>query len=411
MPGSVRLVVTAGPIRGQRYEFASHDTFLFGRAADCHARLAANDVSASRHHFLLEANPPCARVRDLGSLNGTHVNGVRHGGRAAGGAAAEVDLRDGDEIRVGATLIRVEIEAPPSAVLEPALHTALRRASDQAPAGEASPGDSIGPYALLRLIGRGGMGAVYLAQHEGGGAPVALKLLLPDALADEGLRELFLREAEVLRALRHPNIVGVLDAGAHEGRLYLALEYCARGSAEGLRQQRGGRLPLPSVLRLTADVLEGLAYAHERGFVHRDIKPDNVLLAEDGTARLGDFGLAKSFEQAGLSGMTATGAVAGTFYFMPREQLTSFRQARPVSDVWSAAATVYYLLTGEYARDFSGHQDPLAVVLRDAAVPLRVRDPEVPADLAELLDRALVDDTERRYADAGAFARALWAVL
>src|SRR5512143_3549125 len=101
MPGSVRLVVTAGPIRGQRYEFTSHDTFLFGRAADCHARLAANDVSASRHHFLLEANPPRARVRDLGSLNGTHVNGTRHGGRGKGGAAAEVDLRDGDEIRVG----------------------------------------------------------------------------------------------------------------------------------------------------------------------------------------------------------------------------------------------------------------------------------------------------------------------
>jgi serine/threonine protein kinase len=411
MPGSVRLVVTAGPIRGQRYEFTSHDTFLFGRAADCHARLAANDVSASRHHFLLEANPPRARVRDLGSLNGTHVNGTRHGGRGAGGATAEVDLSDGDEIRVGATLIRVEIETPPTAVLEPALHTALRRAGAGARPDEAPPGSAIGPYAVLRLIGRGGMGAVYLARHEGSGVPVALKVLLPDALADESLRELFLRETEVLRALRHPNIVGVLDAGADAGRLYLALEYCARGSAEALRQQRGGRLPLPTVLRLSADVLDGLAYAHACGIVHRDIKPDNVLLAEDGTARLGDFGLAKSFQQAGLSGMTATGAVAGTFYFMPREQLTSFREARPVSDVWSAAATVYYLLTGEYPRDFAAQQDPLAVVLRDGPVPLRTRDPQVPADLAEVLDRALADDTQLRYPDAGAFARALRAVL
>src|SRR5512139_1004490 len=122
MPGTVRLVVTAGPIRGQRFEFAGHDTFLFGRAPDCHARLAATDTSASRHHFLLEVNPPQARLRDLGSLNGTHVNGVRHGGRRSGESpedaalrgTAEVDLRDGDEVRVGATVIRVEVSAPPA---------------------------------------------------------------------------------------------------------------------------------------------------------------------------------------------------------------------------------------------------------------------------------------------------------
>ena len=100
MPASVRLVVTAGPIRGRSYEFAAHDTFLFGRAPDCHARLAASDVSASRHHFLVEAAPPRARLRDLGSLNGTHVNGVRQ---------ADAELRHGDLIRVGATFIRVEI--------------------------------------------------------------------------------------------------------------------------------------------------------------------------------------------------------------------------------------------------------------------------------------------------------------
>ena len=121
MAGTVSLVVTAGPIRGQRYDFAQHDTFLFGRAPECHARLAASDTSASRHHFLLEVNPPEARLRDLGSLNGTHVNGVRHGGRRAGESpedaaargGAEVDLRHGDEVRVGATVIRVEVAAPP----------------------------------------------------------------------------------------------------------------------------------------------------------------------------------------------------------------------------------------------------------------------------------------------------------
>jgi serine/threonine protein kinase len=157
--------------------------------------------------------------------------------------------------------------------------------------------------------------------------------------------------------------------------------------------------------------LEGLAAAHEAGFVHRDIKPDNVLLGEDGAPRLADFGLAKSFQQAGLSGLTATGAVAGTFEFMPREQLTSYRQARPTTDVWSMAATIYYLLTGQYARDFAARSDPLAVILRGGVVPLRQRDPSVPDDLATVIDRALDDEPSRRFPTARELVTALRGVL
>jgi serine/threonine protein kinase len=162
---------------------------------------------------------------------------------------------------------------------------------------------------------------------------------------------------------------------------------------------------------LAAQALEGLASAHGAGFVHRDLKPDNVLFAGDGTAKLADFGLAKSFQQAGLSGMTATGAFAGTYFFMPREQLTSFRQARPASDVWSMAATLYYLLTGQYARDFGAHPDPLAVILRGGVVPIRRRDASVPEELAGVIDRALSDEAEERYPTAREFASALRGVL
>jgi serine/threonine protein kinase len=408
MPGTVRLVVTAGPIRGQRFDFPGHDTFLFGRAPDCHARLDASDASASRHHFLLEVNPPLARLRDLGSLNGTRVNGVRHGGRRAGespqDAAArgggDVDLRDGDEIRVGATVIQVQVEAAASP-LEALV--ALGEASEEA-------GRTVGPYAIERLLGKGGMGAVYLARRQDGGPPVALKVMLPKMEVDEAVQEIFVREIEVTRALRHPNVVALLDFGRHEGRFYFALEYCAGGSVEALRVRLGGRVPLASMLRIAVDALEGLAAAHESGFVHRDIKPDNVLLSEDGAARLADFGLAKSFQQAGLSGLTATGAVGGTYPFMAREQLTSYREARPTTDVWSMAATLYFLVTGEYARDF-GDRDPIVAILRGGTVPLRQRDPSFPEDLAAVIDRALEDEPARRFPTAREFGAAIKGVL
>jgi serine/threonine protein kinase len=254
------------------------------------------------------------------------------------------------------------------------------------------------------------MGAVYLARHSGGGAPVALKVLLPKMVVDEGVQEIFIREIEVTRALRHPNVVSLFDFGRHEGRFYFALEYCPGGSVEALRQRLGGRVPLPSTLRIAVDALEGLAAAHEAGFVHRDLKPDNVLLGENGAARLADFGLAKSFQQAGLSGLTATGAVGGTFQFMAREQLTSYRQARPTTDVWSMAATLYFLLTGQYARDF-GDRDPIAAILRGGVVPLRRRDPSVPEELAAVIDRALDDEPARRFPTAREFGSALRGVL
>ncbi len=418
MSSTVSLVVTAGPIRGQRYDFPEHDTFLFGRAPECHARLASSDTSASRHHFLLEVNPPLARLRDLGSLNGTHVNGVRHGGRrgaespeeAVARDRADVDLRHGDEIRVGVTVIRVEVSGPAVAATSPLARIATQRQAD--PQGQA-PGSRVGPYAIDRLLGKGGMGAVYLARREGSEAspPVALKVMLPRTAVDEAAQETFIREIEVTRALRHPNIVGLLDFGKHEDRFYFALEYCPGGSAEQLLRRLGGRVPLPRTLHLAMGALEGLAAAHGAGFVHRDIKPDNVLIGEDGAARLADFGLAKSFQKAGLSGMTATGTVGGTFQFMPREQLTSYRQARPSTDVWSMAATVYYLLTGQYARDFTAHADPLAVILKGGVVPLRQRDPSVPEDLAAVIDRALDDEPSRRFPTARELVAALRVVL
>jgi serine/threonine protein kinase len=420
MPARVTLTVTAGPLAGRVFSYDRHDTFLFGRSPDCHAELAANDTTASRHHFLLEVNPPRARLRDLGSLNGTHVNGQKHGGRgrqespeeAARRRLPEVDLRDGDHIRVGATVFEVAIEGHRSTAAADAPGEGGSGLESLLSVRPAVPLEVPG-YAVGKLIGRGGMGAVYLAKRPEDGTTVALKVMLAQSEVDDAARENFQREIEITRSLRHPRIVSLFDHGSTGSTFYFAMEYCAGGSVADLQRRQPGGLPLTLSVRIALDALEGLAHAHEQGFVHRDLKPENLLLADaaGSGAKVTDFGLAKSFQQAGLSGMTATGAVAGTLYFMPREQLTQFRLLKPVSDVWSMGATLYHMLTLRYPRDFPPGKDPLQVILAGGVVPLRERDASLPHALGVVVDRAVEDDLSRRYATAGEFRDALSSAL
>jgi pSer/pThr/pTyr-binding forkhead associated (FHA) protein len=409
MPARVRLEVVAGPIAGRQFVFDAHDTLLFGRSSECHARLSEKDGKTSRHHFLLEVNPPVARLRDLGSLNGTWVNSTRYGGRgaltpeeAAQQRWPEVDLADGDSIRVGATVFAVRIEGDAHLETGP-LEDLLRKGPAHLPPA------SVGGFDVGSLLGRGGMGAVYKARRRSDGALVALKLMRPEVVVDEQARVIFLREIAVTAQLRHPNVVELLDHGVLGDTFYFALEYCAGGNLAAALLAREQPLPVETAVRLTASLLDGLSAAHERGFVHRDIKPENVLLTDSEMTgvKLADFGLAKSFEQAGLSGLTATGAVGGTLYFMPREQITHFRLLRPASDVWSMGATLYHMLTFSYPRDFAPGTDPLQVILNGGTVPLRAREPSLPQALAEVVDRAVDDDLSRRYATAAEFREAL----
>lgn len=400
----------------QTFTLTEHDTFLLGRMSDCHLCLPT-DNQVSRHHFLLEVCPPNAALRDLGSLNGTHLNGKKCGGREKGetpeqGALRQypsIELKNGDSITVGKSKIQVSIidandfDHVPAALAVDDLSRLSPEAMRQLIFGRPEkllfmlPG-----YRIQRELGRGGCGAVYLAAPDHGRDLVAVKLMLSRAQAETRAIEQFKREMDIIAGLQHPNIVRFLDSGSDQGTFFFVMEYCDGGSLADIAKKQGGTLSIKELMPWAMQALGGLAAAHAKGFVHRDIKPHNILVHRN-QAKISDFGLAKNFQKAGLSGMSLTGNYAGTPVFMPPEQITNFKYVKPVSDVWSFAASLYQLLTGKFPYRFDPKRDPIDIILNESPVPIKERIPRLEENLAAVIDKALSRNPKDRYPDAGKF--------
>jgi eukaryotic-like serine/threonine-protein kinase len=398
---NVTLTVTAGPHVGREFAFDQHDTFLVGRSKDAHFQLSYDDPYFSRRHFLVEVNPPRVRVLDLNSRNGIAVNGVR---------VKRADLNDGDELRAGHTVFRVHVPQP-----DPEVQQTLDLPAKPAPPGlETTAPHAVGPaipgYKIECEIGRGAMGVVYRAVRGADGQTVAVKVITPAAGVTEKDAQRFLREARIMSSLEHRNIVRCFDSGESGGLLYLVMELV---DGMDLRQRVKDRGPfdVKTAVRLSFHMLDGLAHAHAKGFVHRDVKPGNVLLAgpkERRVAKVADFGLARAFDECGISGLTMQGEVGGTPGFMAPEQVTHYRNVKPAADQYSAAATLYYLLTGQYVLDFES--DPTAQMVQiatDDRVPIRKRRADVPAGLEAVIQKGLSRETKDRFRDVTALKEAL----
>jgi serine/threonine protein kinase len=233
------------------------------------------------------------------------------------------------------------------------------------------------------------------------------------------------------RALRHRNIVRLHDCGCSQGTFFFTLEFCESGSVAHLMAEQGGTLSLDEAASITLQALAGLEYAHQaevttrladgstqasRGLVHRDLSPQNLFLAGQGSNRVvkvGDFGLAKAFDQAGLTNKTRTGSAAGKPCFMPRQQVVNYKYAQPEVDVWATAACFYNMVTGEFPRDFPADQNPWTVACTTSPVSIRkrARGKQVPEPLARVIDEALVDKPAIGFKTAAEFRRALEGVL
>lgn len=476
---SVSLEVVDGPVAGRRICTADPARWLAGRGDGCQLVVPDRANSqVSRHHALFEVVPPWVRVQDLGSTNGTAVNdeplapsgdvpvhrdlvdgdllrladttlrvGV-HGSQACVGCGTVLVLADAQppgptqrcppcrarEHRPSTAwkvptkhlrrcLVCDEVVVPDEPLApEPELCRSCREEPDRiveqiarrVDRGEELPRLFSG-YTLRRYLGRGGMGAVYLARDEQSDDDVAIKLLLPTVPTTNEPFVAFLREAESGASLDHRHVVRQREHAPWYGVFYIVTDYCDGGDLEKLIRDAGGRLPVRRSVVITRQLLQALDHAHRApvrsvsadgsvgqavGLVHRDISPGNVLFA-GGVLKVADFGLSKAYAIAGRSEMTEPGDFAGKHGFMPRRQVSQYRDSGPEVDVWAAMACLYFMLTGSYPRDFDGELNEWKVVLERTAIPVRHRERSIPQALAGVIDRALAEEPRMSFTTAG----------
>jgi serine/threonine-protein kinase len=453
----VILRVVAGPETGRAFVFPESDRFLIGRAENAHFRFVEADPYISRNHCLLEICPPNVYLRDLQSRNGTFVDGS---------PVSEAQLRDGSRVGLGATIMQVQlrevgveegrrepptvrltgIHAPPEAShsegdsrgacvkcrracpktpgLTPEWERCLYLCDDCAAEipHDIQP-ERVGAYRLLSELGRGAMGVVFKARHQGSGRLVAAKRLLPSTITDRRANELFQREIAVLKMLSHPNIVQLLDQTNDGQDIYFISEYLEGGDLNRIVADGCGPLGIAEACRYIFQILSGLELAHRMGYVHRDVKPANMLLdrleAKSRVAKLSDFGLAKSFTEAGASFMTRRGEAAGTLLYMAPEQIFNYRYVKPPADLYSTGVSLYFLLTGGLpfsaisARDDAAGgprhkpKDELRVVLEDEPIPVRDQRTDIPAEIARVVDWSIRKRETERYQSATEMKSAL----
>ena len=420
---NVVLRVTAGPHEGQNFVFERHETFVVGRSSSVQFPVP-DDKFLSRDHFLIEFNPPACFMKDMGSTNGTKLNGHR---------VAEAKLKDGDIISAGKSAFQIIVQdtwngiprirclvckcEPPddvSLAIDPK-DTTINWLCDACREHRRNYPKPPEGYWIEKKIGGGGMGLVYQARDLKTGRIAAIKMLIPASASGERARDYFLREMKVLEKLRHPNIVEFYQMVADDpSQFQLVMEFVDGPNARDFASRFPERkLPVPVAARIGVQLLAALEHAHEKGFVHRDIKPSNILLADpDGrpNVKLSDFGLAKNFlDEAGFGGFTHLGDIGGSSGFISPDHIRNFREVREPGDIYSVGATLYYLLTNKYPfLDFDPHRaSSYSMILEHPPVPLRVHRPDAPEGLERVLRISLAKQPRERWASAHAMGQAL----
>jgi serine/threonine-protein kinase len=286
--------------------------------------------------------------------------------------------------------------------------------TDRARAREALIGRTVaGRYVVRALLGAGGMGAVYEAEHTGLGKPVAIKFVDSEFVSDEHVVARFAREARVMSRLDSAHVVTIFDTGSEDGRPFLVMELL-RGEDLGNRLRRTRTVPRDEALHVIAQVLKGLARAHAAGIVHRDLKPDNVfLLSKDGDAsfaKIVDFGVSKiDRPRAGTTplALTGRGTVIGTPFYMAPEQAQAASDVDGRADLYSVGAILFECLTGRPPHTGESYEQVILSICMREAPDVRAVDPTISAELAAFVARALARNKDVRFGSAEVMLAAL----
>lgn len=267
-------------------------------------------------------------------------------------------------------------------------------------------GKQILNYEIISLIGEGGMGAVYLAEHTQVKRKVAIKVLLSKYLKNEELKQRFKNEASTLAHLQHPNIVGLYDYLEDESGMYLILEYVDGMQLDDYISQITGPMPEEKAVPIMKQILSAFSYAHDKGIVHRDIKPANIIVTKENEVKILDFGIARILGD-GMQGMTKTGTQMGTVFYMSPEQVQG-KKADFRSDIYSLGITFYQMLTGvnPYGNMTTEYEVYNSIVKEDLP-PANEIYPGVSAKLVRILIKALAKNPDERFQSCKQFSEAI----
>lgn len=368
------LIIEKGADKGAASEIKEGGVLTIGR--DAASGLHLTDTLASRHHCQVEWRDGAWFVVDVGSRNGTFLNGRR---------IRNERLAAGDEILVGETVILFQAEPP---TVDPLI------------------GKEIAGYRILQLLGKGGMGRVYKALQISLDRIVAIKILSKQYSSDEAFIARFRREAMSLAKLSHPNIVAVYDVGESDGHHFFSMEYMQGGSV-ARRISRGRKLEPDVAIGMMIDVASGLVYAEEKGVVHRDIKPENMMLDTLGNVKICDLGIAQTINDV-IRESKPQGVFGSPHYIAPEQARGEAPDHR--SDIYSLGASFYRVLSGQTMFRGKSARDVILMHLKEQPVPLCELEPSLPEDLCRAIEMMTQKDPIERCQSASEVVQMLEAV-
>lgn len=422
---SVKIKCLQGKMKGKLWNFNDVGRIIIGRDKNVAKILIPEDkTTVSRWNSVLELAPGCVVVRDIGSLNGTYIDGRLIGKRDKNMDVFEarkkiyeaVQVENGTRISIGGkynpevfevimengesetvALDDIDIEEKSIVMDDYSAH----HENEQIMIDEENIVDK-------KLIGGGAFGRVYCVRDRKTGKQIAMKEMIPERRVQEREKEWFLREGKIGVQLRHPHIVRTYDIKFSGTSYKIYMEYCKGGNLEEYRIKKGGKLDLFEASNIILQMLDALDYIHntivnvqdkdgnvlaQRGIVHRDIKPENIFFTDSTKKiiKIGDFGLAKAFELSGHTIGFSENIMAGSINYCSRRQWINYRYSKPDVDVFAVAACFYRLLTGKPVRDNYRGND-FEWILKNPIVPIRQRDSSIPLKVANAIDKVLQEE-------------------